>query len=292
MQPLESYEVINFFEWVKESYKDSGKIGEIREIIWIAKHNSEIIKKIEPIVAEYVERHNKTYEPFELSESILVYLYHFGDCEEKTKVEESLWSDDELPKKSSIILNLMIDEKNKEKLNRYNNSNIYKCIIFPFKNDDTLKKLVKKHYDTLNKESSDYLDIFYSKKELKKSGFEIRNQIENLNIPIDYLPCIAIWQEKIENAILIPISGINEDGLLQLLLYIIQIIKTNPKAQKRYYKKCFIGKVEQIKSNNEFRKSKKEPIYAKLLWNILFPIGCSIFSSTLAGWLVYLITKS
>ncbi len=288
MEPLDSYELINFFEWVKKLDKTGIEIDSMREMLSKDELN---IEKIEPFVETYIKEMNLKFSTYDLVSSIEAYWAYLIRYDCRLEVERDYWNKKIDEKSLSKLLDLMLGKKNKGKQARYLEPDIFKCVIFPFKNDDILKDLVKKHYDTLDKESANFLDIFYSKKELKKSGYDIKGQFSNLNIPIDYFPCIAIWKEKAENAILIPISGINEDGLFQLILYIIEVVKNNPNAQSRYYKKCFTGKVEQIKSNNEYRKSRKEPFYKKLVWNILFPIGCSIVSSIVAGLIVYLITK-
>lgn len=214
MQPLESYEIINFFEWVKEHYRFNRKLDRTKEIIRRAKSNPKIINKIHPLIKKYNADSNIQINAKDLADSIVVWLYQMGDSEEKKKIEAALW-DKNYSKKlvdSNRIHKYMvpIEEivsvgkikpmesmglfKNFETLDRYN-SNIFKCIILPFENDDTLKNLVKRHFDLLNIESANYLDIYYSKKQLKKSGYSLKNSITKLNVPIDSLPCIAIWKE-------------------------------------------------------------------------------------------------
>lgn len=294
MQPLNSYEVINFFEWIKNSNKDSGKIGEIREIICIAKYNSKIVEKIQPLIKEYIDKNNKSFNSFELSESILIYLYNYGDCEEKEKIEQALWSDDELPKKSSKLLNLMIDEKNKDREKRYGNPDIFKCVILSYVNDENLKELVESFYEKLNNSSGDYLDIFYSKKELLDSGFKTKQKIEKLNIPDSQVPCIAIWKDDIEKYDVIPIDGLNSEGLLKLLLIIIDIIKLNNNITPKCVAELAKKEYKELKSFPNYLKSSKkpkEPIRVKLLWLILVPIVCAIISGIVSGISVYYITK-
>lgn len=280
MQPLESYQIINFFEWIKEQ----GRIKDferIREIILKSKHNTDIIRGIYPLIEEYIVATHIEIDAHYLAKSIVVWLYNMGESDEKRKIETALLDDKYIKSIENI--------ENDKTTDRYF-SNTFKCIILPFENDDTLKNLVKRYFDLLNKESADYLDIYYSKKQLKKSGYFLKNSITKLNVPIDSLPCIAIWKNRIEDAVIIPISGINEDGLFKLLMYIIQLIKTNINPPNRFIRKCCLGEVDKIKMNNEFRKTKKEPIYKKLLWNILFPIGCSVISSVIAGIIVYFVT--
>lgn len=43
--------------------------------------------------------------------------------------------------------------------------------------------------------------------------------------------------------------------------------------------KLCVFKVEKLKTNPEFQKTYKVPLYQRLIWQILFPIGCSLVSS-------------
>lgn len=290
MENINHYELINFLEWIKTKEQSEGgySLDFVKEIIGLSKQNQKNLFKLKLVIDEYIEEKDKDIKSTTLLDEVLSWYYNNGktSCCAEVETEESK----ALSNKPS--LEIMIEKKNKLKIDRYNNSNIFKCIIFPFNNDSILKDLVKKYYAILNTESANYLDIFYSKKELKKSGYDVRAELSQLNIPVDTVPCIAVWKNNIKSAVLIPISGINEDGLFQLLLHIIHLIKTNPSLQNRYLRKCCVGKVDEIKRNNEYRKSQKEPIYKKLLWNIVFPVCCSVVSSIIAGVIVFLITKT
>lgn len=66
---------------------------------------------------------------------------------------------------------------------RYQNKNIYKCIMFPsLFQDNTLKNLFGKYTNILNEISVDCLDIYYSIKELKnlKLALNILNLIKKM----------------------------------------------------------------------------------------------------------------
>ena len=295
MVPLKSWEIINFFEWVKENDVTGCEIGKLRKTICAAKHNPDLIDNITPIIKKYIEKNNLSFAPWQISESIMSHLYYLKDEEQSAKIKDSLLNDEKIinvTRPKNAALDIIFEEDIMESCDRYKNPNIYKCMIFPFKNDDTLKKLVKSHYEVLNNESADCFDIFYSKKELKASGYETKDKISKLNIPVDSLPCVAIWKDKVENATIIPISGINEDGLFQLLIYIIGFLKHNKNIPLNYCRKYFIKKVDIIKNNNEYRKSKKESISHEFLWKILIPLTTGILGALIGGLFTLLIQNA
>lgn len=116
----------------------------------------------------------------------------------------------------------------------YHNKAKYKCIILPVEEESGLNKFIKKYWTALDAASEDYLDIFYSFKEARSTGFSINNKIKELNLYADALPCIVIWKDDISNAISINIKNLDHSDLCTLLQKIISCIQKNMNLEQIY----------------------------------------------------------
>ncbi len=66
MEPLDSYELINFFEWVKKLDKTGIEIDSMREMLSKDELN---IEKIEPFVETYIKEMNLKFSTYDLVSS-------------------------------------------------------------------------------------------------------------------------------------------------------------------------------------------------------------------------------
>lgn len=113
---------------------------------------------------------------------------------------------------------------------RYTDSNIpYKCFILPLADDpNSFKNFIKKYWKDLHNLSGDYLDIYYSYADFKKSGYEIKNQIKSL--PENFsnnLPCIVLWNKNLKDAESIDIMDLSDSEIVRLISSIVDLIKLN-----------------------------------------------------------------
>lgn len=113
---------------------------------------------------------------------------------------------------------------------RYSNHNIpYKCLFLPLAADAaSFKSFINKFWIDLHYLSGDFLDIYYGKEELNKSGYEIRNNLKS--IPKDLsnkLPCVVLWGESMNNASTIDIKGLGDGDLFRLIAMIVDLIKNS-----------------------------------------------------------------
>ena len=75
----------------------------------------------------------------------------------------------------------------------YNDKAKYKCILLPLKGESDLERFVRKYWYDLDAASSEYLDIFYSSKELNNTGFASLERIKDMTVDTKKLPCVVIW---------------------------------------------------------------------------------------------------
>lgn len=130
----------------------------------------------------------------------------------------------------------------------YNDKAKYKCILLPLKGELDLEKFVKKYWYDLDVASSDLLDIFYSPKELKSTGFVSLEKIKDMAVDIKKLPCVVIWQRDISAAKAISIRKLSHSDLCGLLLEIISCIRKNTDLEQIY--KSALKMTENLKEES------------------------------------------
>lgn len=130
----------------------------------------------------------------------------------------------------------------------YNDKAEYKCILLPLKGESDLNKFVKKYWHDLDVASSDWLDIFYSSKELEETGYISIDKIKDIDVDINMLPCIIIWRRDISSAKAINIWKLSHSDLCHLLLRIISCIKKEMVFDQIYMEA--VKMVEDLKDEN------------------------------------------
>lgn len=117
-----------------------------------------------------------------------------------------------------------MDEKDKRNFKfvskRYlSNGSSYKCLIFPLERDfSKFKKLVTEYWSDLDALSADYLDIYYIFENYRYSGFKLMSEFESLDMRFHtYVPCIAIWEDKIDEAEAISINELSADDVFDVI---------------------------------------------------------------------------
>lgn len=116
----------------------------------------------------------------------------------------------------------------------YNDEAVYKCILLPLKGESELEKFIKNYWYDLDAASSNWLDIFYSLKELNNTGFVSLEKIKDMTVDSKELPCIIIWKCDISTAKAISIRKLSHSDLCRLLLEIISCIKKSMDLEQIY----------------------------------------------------------
>lgn len=88
----------------------------------------------------------------------------------------------------------------------------------------------------LNSLSKDYLDIFYSVKELVASGYDIKDKFRSLEVAEDALPCLVLWNDSLDNAKYVELRDLKYSEIFYLLQSIVQNIKVGNKFDVVYSK--------------------------------------------------------
>lgn len=111
---------------------------------------------------------------------------------------------------------------------RYQDKNIrFKCFIVPLQADaDEYIELMENRWYDLHYLSGDYLDIYYSKTDYGKSGYQITNQMSHIpNYLKTKAPVIVLWEQNLENAQGIDITRLNNIAMFEVIRCIVNSIR-------------------------------------------------------------------
>lgn len=199
--------ILDFFNWLKEQNK-SINFYKMPKIVFkdiIGKYESTREIKLNNKVVKYIIKSFSTKSPNQINE----------------------WLNKVFGKRKIRNLSDIFERY-------YKDTAKYKCILLPLKGESELKKFIKKYWYDLDAASSDWLDIFYSFKELENTGYISLDKIRDLSVDVDMLPCIVIWQKDIFLAKSISIRKLSHSDLYELLSKIISFIKEDMDLEQIY----------------------------------------------------------
>ena len=356
MNALPDYIVIEFFDWIKSNESSYLNIGYVRECVMRDKHTYSAMEDLTSYAKKFIIEKDLNIKPYELTESIRIYLtYRCSDEKSIRDVEKSLWDDsiqkkgknnieingssnsccymrvavptavhieveflewllkqelnaDDLSKMPMCVFEKLVedfsisvkgkvdndlvsellDEFKKNSLEyffikfkklislgafgrdeyksiaelfaRYSNPNIIKCFFLPLAQDKMFETFIKNSWSDLNSLSKDYLDIFYSVKELAASGYDIKDKFRSLEVAEDALPCLVLWSDSLDNAKYVELRDLQYTEIFHLLQSIVQNIKVGNEFDVVYSKAVIMA--------DEKRRSHKEISVIKQDFNI------------------------
>lgn len=100
--------------------------------------------------------------------------------------------------------------------------------LFLFRASDCLRNSIEKeHWLDLHELTGDYLDIYFTKKDLKEwtNGYKVINEVTKLKLSVDILPTLLLWEDHIEVNTIIPLEGLDPDSVIKMVEEIVQAIK-------------------------------------------------------------------
>lgn len=120
-------------------------------------------------------------------------------------------------------------------INRYQDKNVrYKCLIIPLQADSKQYiELIEKRWYDLHYLSGDYLDIFYSKADYGKSGFQIADQISCIPEELKTnAPLIILWENDLHKAKGIDITRLDNADVFEVIRCIVNAIREDKNIEK------------------------------------------------------------
>lgn len=119
--------------------------------------------------------------------------------------------------------------------NRYQNKNVrYKCLIIPLQADSNeyIELMEKRWYD-LHYLSGDYLDIYYSKADYGKSGYQIANQMSYIPDELKTkAPLIVLWENELQQAQGIDITRLDNTAVFEVIRCVVNAIRAEKNIEQ------------------------------------------------------------
>lgn len=102
----------------------------------------------------------------------------------------------------------------------------WKCIFLHLKNDNNFPDFIKNHFDDLHIASEQYLNIYYNKNDLFRSGYVIKKRFVFLeSIPLNALPCLVLWNDFFDVIHSVDIHYLSHTDIIKLVSTIVDLIK-------------------------------------------------------------------
>lgn len=128
----------------------------------------------------------------------------------------------------------------------------FKCIILPLSDPESQSiyhSLIRESWGDLNSCSGDCLDIYYSEADNGKSGFDIAKRVNALPRSLTLkAPCFIIWKHSMNEAQYIPINGLDNLQIVELVKSIVENIR-NEKNLNEIIKEA-TDKVKELQNEN------------------------------------------
>jgi hypothetical protein len=115
----------------------------------------------------------------------------------------------------------------KNPFNRYSQMKFHGVFLFPNFGSSDLIKFIDESWQDLNSLTGDFIDVYYSKEDIKKrNGFDILKDFKSFNnIKLTDLPSLIIWDSTLKNALALPLSDLNNNQIFMVVQHIVQAIK-------------------------------------------------------------------
>jgi hypothetical protein len=117
---------------------------------------------------------------------------------------------------------------------RYSQMNFHGIFLFPNFGSSDLVDFIDKAWQDLNSLTGEWIDIYYSKEDIKKrNGFDILNDFKSFNnIKLTDLPAFILWDKSLNNALALPLRKLDNEQILMTIKQIVQSIKEGGDLQR------------------------------------------------------------
>ncbi|WLE95792.1 MAG: ThiF family adenylyltransferase [Candidatus Electrothrix communis] len=198
---ISTYEIVQFLTWINQRHPKMNLISTIP------------FERLYQLINEFCSEHYMEYARDTFIKEIQRHFY------EPSFVE-----------KFHDAVNMLVKGKRVKKnfidlLERYKSIPFHGMFIFPLA-EKRWSAFVEKYWEDLNSATREWLDIYYSEKDIKyRSGHDILSffhQVDSTNITI---PCLLIWQENLKNAVSFQLRLLSEEQIYDIIQFVVQLIR-------------------------------------------------------------------
>ncbi|EGT3615970.1 hypothetical protein FHH43_06920 [Clostridium perfringens] len=142
---------------------------------------------------------------------------------------------------------------------RYNEVKVHALLLFS--NEDGFMNFMDGNWKLLDDMTQNYLDIYYSKDDLKKNvtGYAVINKIEELNkIDFEKMPCLVIWRKSIKNHKIISLKELDNNDIINVITGVVQKIRENKSFNDIVNKGSYIASEARVNILLKYKNNKQE----------------------------------
>ena len=110
-------------------------------------------------------------------------------------------------------------------LDRYGSVRFHAMFLFLSSGD--FPRFIEANWRDLHHLTGDDLDIYFSQKDLSErtSGYEIVKELRSLQLRVDALPAMLLWENQLETSGTIPLHGLDHGQIVDVVKTVVQAIR-------------------------------------------------------------------
>lgn len=196
-------DILNFFDWIRNQYPELNLSGDIP------------LCKLNDLIDEFC-KNKKSPEANSLKKQIKQMFKESRNSNFISKIRE--W----------FTNNGNKTEEESNPFDRYSRVKFHGMFLFPKGCAAQLNKFIEESWQDLNSMTGEWIDIYYSKKDVKdRTCYDVRDNIKRFDkINNADLPAFIIWDNDFENSYPIPISDLENKKILTLIAHIVDSIRS------------------------------------------------------------------
>lgn len=197
-------DILNFFDWIRNQYPELNLSGDIP------------LCKLNDLIDEFC-KNKKSPETNLLKKQIKQMFKESRNGNFISKIRE--W----------FTNNGNKTEEESNPFDRYSRVKFHGMFLFPKGCAAQLNKFIEESWQDLNSMTGEWIDIYYSKKDVKdRTCYDVRDNIKRFDkINNADLPAFIIWGNDFENSYPIPISDLENKKILTLIAHLVDSIRND-----------------------------------------------------------------
>lgn len=197
-------DILNFFDWIRNQYPELNLLGDIP------------FCKLNDLIDEFC-KNKRSPEANLLKKQIKQMFKESRNGNFISKIRE--W----------FTNNGNKTEEESNPFDRYSRVKFHGMFLFPKGCAAQLNKFIEESWQDLNSMTGEWIDIYYSKKDVKdRTCYDVRDNIKRFDkINNADLPAFIIWDNDFENSYPIPISDLENKKILTLIAHLVDSIRND-----------------------------------------------------------------
>ena len=99
--------------------------------------------------------------------------------------------------------------------------------LFLFLSSGDFPAFIDTHWRDLHHLTGDDLDVYFSQTDLSErtSGYELVAKLKSVQLRVDALPALLLWEDRLETSVTIPLQGLEHAEVVELMKTVVQGIR-------------------------------------------------------------------